>query len=281
MNDEAAIIAIICSTADLASLNILQHLQKLASWERCGDYDSSGLFRLIVHSKRQITLRGLDGQLAAMGLHPKLVVFASRHKSESGKPWIGGHFTGEKVDERLELSTAAPSGLRSFLRNISAAAPVGFDISAEATHHGPTDLTTPSFFAEIGSSEPQWQDPQAGEAVARAILGIELYDLPVFLGFGGGHYVPRQTSLMFEADISFGHLFSSYQLGNLDRDMIIDAQRKSEAEYAYIDRKSMRSGERGWISGMLDSIGIPVLRGKEIRTKFPAAKKDMPVDISK
>lgn len=276
MNDE---VAIICSTADLASLNILLHLRELTSWEDKGNYESSGPFRLIVHSNKQITQRSFDSQLSALGLHPKMVVFASRHKSESGKPWLGGHFTGEKVSERLELSAAAPSGLRSFLHNISKDTPKGYELSAEATHHGPTDMTTPSFFAEIGSGEPQWQDPQAGEVVARAILGIELQDLPVFLGFGGGHYVPRETSLMFEADISFGHLFSSYQLGNLDKDSIIDAQQKSGAGYAYVDRKSMRSGERQWISGLLESIGIPIIKSKEIRTKFPAAFRDMPANV--
>lgn len=272
MNNE---VAIICSTADLASLNILKHLRELASWENQGDYESSGPFRLVVHSDKQITLRNFDAQLAELGLHPKMVVFASRHKSESGKPWLGGHFTGEKVSEKLELSAAAPSGLRSFLRNIANNTPEGFELSAEATHHGPIDMTTPSFFAEIGSSESQWQDPLAGESVASAILGIELQDLPIFLGFGGGHYVPRETSLMFEADISFGHLFSSYQLGTLDSDTILDAQKKSGAMYAYIDRKSMRSGERQWITGILESIGIPILKSKEIRAKFPAAKIDM------
>jgi len=275
MNSE---VAIICTTADLASLNILQHLQELATWEKHEGYESSGPFRLIVHNEKQITLHGLDARLTTMGLHPKMVVFASRHKSESGKLWLGGHFTGENVNERLELSAAAPSGLWSFLHNIADTSPEGFEISAEATHHGPTDMITPSFFAEIGSSEQQWLDLQAGAAVARAILDIELYDLPIFLGFGGGHYVPRQTRLMFEANISFGHLFSSYQLGNLDRDTIIEAQRKSGAKYAYIDRKSMRSGERHWISGMLESVGIPILRSKEIRTKFPLAKKDMPMN---
>lgn len=277
MNGE---VAIICSTADLASLNILQHLRELAPWENQGDYESSGPFRLIVHSDRQIALRNFDDRLAAIGLHPLMVVFASRHKSESGKPWLGGHFTGEKTSEKLELSAAAPSGLRSFLHNIADDTPEGFELSAEATHHGPTDMTTPSFFAEIGSSEQQWQDPQAGETVAKAILGIELQDLPVFLGFGGGHYVPRETSLMFEANISFGHLFSSYQLGNLDKDAIIDAKEKSGAEYAYVDRKSMRSGERQWISGLLESIGIPIIRSKEIRTKFPAALSDMAAKAS-
>lgn len=270
MSDE---VAVICSTADPASLNILQNLQNLTSWDDHGGYRSSGSFRLIVHEERQVTLRGLDERIAALGLSPVAVVFASRHKSESGQPWMGGHFTGEKADEKLRLSAAAPSCLRSFLHNIVAEAPEGFGISAEATHHGPIDMNTPSFFAEIGSSERQWSDPLAGNIVAKAILGLELRDLPVFLGFGGGHYVPRQTSLMLEADIAFGHLFSTYQIGNLDKDVIAHAMERSRASYAYIDRKSLRSGERHWLSGMLEELGIPVLRSKEIRTRFPAANK--------
>jgi D-aminoacyl-tRNA deacylase len=267
-------VAVICSTADPASLNILQHLQKLANWDDCKGYRSYGCFRLIVHEERQITLRGLDARLSALGLRPNVAVFASKHKSESGLPWMGGHFTGETVGERLQLSRAAPAGLRSFLRNIAGMAPEGFGISAEATHHGPTDMNTPSFFAEIGSSELQWSAPSAGEAVAKAILELELRDLPVLLGFGGGHYMPRQTSLMFEADIAFGHLFSTYQIGNLDKIVVADAMEKSTAGYAYIDRKSLRSGERHWIAGMLDEMGIQLLRSKEIRSRFPSAMMD-------
>lgn len=278
MNGE---VAIVCSTADPASLNIRDRLLELTSWEDHGEYRSSENRRLVVHGERQIFLRGLDARLEGMGLHPEMIVFACRHQSEKGLPWMGGHFTGELNGNEggsRELSAAAPFGLRSFLHNISKLAPEGFRISAEATHHGPTDMSTPSFFAEIGSSQSQWIDPSAGEAVARAILSLETETRdalapPVFLGFGGGHYVQRQTSLMFEADVAFGHLFSSYQVDRLDRDIVEEARLKSGAGYAYVDRKSMRSEEKKKVSAIIEELGLPIMRGKEIRARFPTVKE--------
>ncbi|MDQ1262081.1 MAG: D-aminoacyl-tRNA deacylase [Euryarchaeota archaeon] len=149
----------------------------------------------------------------------------------------------------------------------------GFAVSAEATHHGPVNLKTPCFFAEIGSTLKEWQDRQAGETVARAILALECKELPVFLGFGGGHYVARQTELMFEADVAFGHLFSNYQIAGVNRDAVEEACCKSNANYAYLDRKSLRSAERKRIESILAELDLPVLRSREIRAKFPLLEK--------
>ncbi len=265
-------VAIVCSRSDPASQNIAEHLIALASWEEHGGYRSSGPFHLIVHEKRQTALKDFDSALEGIGLHPAMVVFACRHESKERLPWFGGHFTGKLEEDQRELSAAAPNCLRSFLWNIKGLAPVGWRVSAEATHHGPTDMKTPSFFAEIGSSEQQWRDPGAGEAVARAILNLDCPELPVFLGFGGGHYVQRQTELMLEAGIAFGHLFSSYQLGALDADLVDEAKRKSGAGYAYVDLKSLRSDEKKRIRAILDEIGMPPMKGKEIRARFPLEK---------
>lgn len=267
MNDE---VAVVCSRSDPASLNISEHLIALAGWEEYGGYSSSGPFRLVIHDERQTALKGFDSILARLGLHPSMVVFACRHESKERLPWFGGHFTGKLEEGQRELSAAAPSGLRSFLWNIKGLAPAGWRVSAEATHHGPMDMKTPSFFAEIGSSEQQWRDPGAGEAVAKAILSLECPELPVFLGFGGGHYVQRQTELMFESGIAFGHLFSSYQLDALDVDLVDEARRKSGAGYAYVDLKSLRSDEKKRIRVILDEIGMPPMNGKEIRAEFPS-----------
>ena len=263
-------VAIICSWADPASLNIFERLRELVTWHDEDGYSSSGTWRLLIHEERQTALCGLDDRLKDLGLHPELVVFACRHVSKSGLPWLGGHFTGIFENGLRELSTPSPWGLRSFLHNIESNAPQGFKISAEATHHGPTDMKTPSFFAEIGSSEPQWRDVSAGDAVARSIMAIKSKEFPVFLGFGGGHYVQRQTELMFGAEIAFGHLFSSYQTAALDEGLVEDARRKSKASFAYIDRKSLRSLERKRIEGILDELDLPLLRTKEILAKFPA-----------
>jgi D-aminoacyl-tRNA deacylase len=270
MRDE---IAIICSTSDKASSNIAVHLLKLARWEDHGDYRSYGKNRLIAHDQEQIKLAGLEDILADMGIQPELVVFACRHKAKEEIPWLGGHFTG-KVDANSDgaerrLSVPSPNALRSFIHQISQHAPAGFQVSAEATHHGPTDSNIPCFFAEIGSCERQWIDPRAGEAVAKSILSLKNDEHPIFLGLGGGHYVPRQTSLMLEAEIAFGHMFSSYQVQALDAEILEEARKKSAATYAYLDRKSLRSENNKRISMILEELGLPQLRGKEIRARFP------------
>jgi D-aminoacyl-tRNA deacylase len=259
-------IAVVCSRADPASLNIYERLLELLSWQCKEGYSSYGRWRLIIHDEKQSRLSGLDDRLAGLGLKPEIVVFASRHEAKAGLPWMGGHFTGILEDGQSKLSAAAPCGLRSFLHNI---AHPGFAVSAEATHHGPVDLETPCFFAEIGSTLKEWQDRQAGETVARAILALEEKELPVFLGFGGGHYVARQTDLMFKAAVAFGHLFSNYQMAGVNREVVEEARNKSKATYAYLDRKSLRSEERKRIEGILAELDLPVLRSREIRAKFP------------
>jgi len=264
-------IAVVCSRADPASFNIYERLLELLSWQCKEGYRSHGRMRLIIHDEKQTRLSGLDDRLPDLGLQPEMVVFASRHEAKAGLPWMGGHFTGILEDGLCRLSAAAPCGLCSFLHNIALP---GFAVSAEATHHGPVDLKTPCFFAEIGSTLKEWQDRVAGETVARAILALEEKELPVFLGFGGGHYVARQTQLMFNADVAFGHLFSNYQMAGVSRDVVEEAASKSKATYAYLDRKSLRSEERKRIEAILAELDLPVLRSREIRAKFPLSEKD-------
>jgi D-aminoacyl-tRNA deacylase len=266
MNNE---VVVVCSRADSASLNIADHLLALAEWDYLEEYWSYANFRLIIHEERQITLKGIDKRLVSLGLHPSMIIFASKHKSSSEVPWLGGHFTGEFENVEINLSTAAPAGLRSFLQNISVKAPDGYRISAEATHHGPTDVETPCFFAEIGSCERQWCDPEAAEIVSKAILDLQNPELPTFLGFGGGHYMQRQTSLMLNTDIAFGHLFSNYRVNEISYDLVEKAKEKSRADYAYIDRKSFKAEERDRLIAIIHEIGMPILRSKEIRKRFP------------
>jgi D-aminoacyl-tRNA deacylase len=130
-------------------------------------------------------------------------------------------------------------------------------------------LTVPSFFAEIGSTDAEWSKPDAGKAVARSILELEDLLPPAFLGFGGGHYVNRQNRLLIDTKISFGHLFSNYQAGDLDFEMIEQAARKSGAVGAHLDRKSLRSADKRKISEALDEIGIEMMNEREIRERYP------------
>jgi D-aminoacyl-tRNA deacylase len=267
-------VAIICSKADLASMNIANRLLEIGDWQGEGDcgYWTFENNRLIIVEEDLPRQAGIERRVSELGIAPDIIVFACRHKSKEETPWMGGHFTGMiGPDVEPELATAAPSGLKSFLNNLAGQVPEGFRISAEATHHGPTDVDTPSFFAEIGSTESQWTDPLAGEAVARSILGIELQELPTFLGFGGGHYVQRQTEIILETDASFGHMFSNYQIDALDAGLIEEAKDRSGASYAYLDRKSLRSEMKKKLTGILDDLGMQQMRGREIKASFPHA----------
>jgi D-aminoacyl-tRNA deacylase len=63
-------------------------------------------------------------------------------------------------------------------------------------------------------------------------------------------------------------MFSSYQVESLDQNILEEARKKSGASYAYLDRKSLRRENRDRISKLLEEIGLPVLRSKEIRARF-------------
>jgi D-aminoacyl-tRNA deacylase len=268
-------IVVVATRADPASINIAERLMDLVDWD-----DEDGLchrfknYRLVILSEKLITLRGTEERLKEMGLSPKLLVFASRHQAKDGTPRLCGHFTGNCGEAVMggtsrELAAAAPGVLKSFILNLQDEHIEGFEITVEATHHGPTDLSTPSFFAEIGSTETEWSNPEAGNAVARSILGLEDLLVPSFLGFGGGHYVNRQNRLLINTKIAFGHLFSNYQVADLDFELVEQAARKSGALGAYLDRKSLRSAEKKRISEALDEIGIEMMNERDIKERYP------------
>ena len=126
-------------------------------------------------------------------------------------------------------------------------------------------MHTPSLYIEIGSGEEEWIDDGAGEIVAEAILTLQCVDVPVAVGFGGGHYAPRQTKLTLEAEVAFGHIFPNYQLERLDYGLIREAFLKSDADFGYIDRKAMRAGPRNGLIETINRLGYRVLREGEIR----------------
>lgn len=287
---------ILCSEADQASMNIKENLIALHDWERDGEvYESDG-FRIVTVEKLHIFCDHIDSELERRGLPTDMIIFASKHKSDNGQRLFSAHFTGNVGDAKFggnprELAPAAPQALKSFLKSVrDLAADTDYEVSMESTHHGPTALSVPSIYVEIGSGEAEWVDRDAGRIVASAILGICMnMDMdggmgadigiprepagsaaPVAVGFGGGHYAPRQTKLIFETEITFGHNFPKYQLDSLDDGLILEALEKSGANFAYFDRKSMNAAERYRISAVIEDLGYEVLRESAIRERSRA-----------
>ncbi|WP_292468128.1 D-aminoacyl-tRNA deacylase [Methanolobus sp.] len=274
-------INILCSAADQASQNIMRHLLQNEQWEKIDRIPENWEDLLSAYENpkyRIIEIKGhhiyedrIDDKMKSSGFDTDLIIVASKHKSKDGRSVLTAHFTGNPNEADFggrprELSIPAPGIMCSILKNMDQMAKgTHYAINMESTHHGPTDMRTPMVYAEIGSAEEQWVDPVAGDIVARAITKAHPLEVPVGIGFGGGHYAARQTELILEADVTFGHNFPDYQLSHVDKDMMLQAFNKSKADFVYFDRKSMSSKERERLAGIIEKLGYISLRESEIK----------------
>jgi D-aminoacyl-tRNA deacylase len=258
-------LGILVSRADEASVHIGEQLLDVAEWHQreddsLPDADGGGT----VYKREGVQLRefedlhlSLDRPAAAFD-DPDLLVFASKHSGETGR-LLTAHHTGnfgpaDHGGADNALAQACPNAHARVLDALAAHAPEGYDVGMECTHHGPTDVGAPSMFVEVGSSDAEWADPAAAEAVARAILDLEGvpphrepedgddWSRRQLVGVGGGHYAPRFERVARETDWAFGHVAADWgldALGDLDapagRDVLREAFEASRAAYALVD----------------------------------------------
>ena len=257
-------IALINSKQDVAGVTIRRHLEILLT--------TGGRWPLA--ENHTLAFHEVDGRLIHQDriddeVDADLILFISRHASAQPTPALTVHVTGnyETADlggEPGALAPAAPAWMRAILQNLAARAPEGYRVSYEVTHHGPTALSTPSLFVEIGSTATEWADPAAGRAVAESILSAAPEETINLIGFGGTHYAVRQTGIALSSRGAFGHIVPTRQAGAIDPGLLRAMQEASGAVAAYIDRKSLPADEIGRIERMLDDAGLIVLSESEI-----------------
>src|SRR5256886_11605643 len=194
----AGSILIVSSRRDPASANIARALVTKNGFEQGPGHG------IETYSKDNVHLVMLDklGIYAAPSDIPSdasTAIFVSKHVSSSGRPALTVHATGNLTKEAKfggnpeEVSQVDPSIIRSTLRALKAGVSqvgVQIDITMEATHHGPTNLSMPVCFVEIGSGEKEWTDPVLGEIAADAVMAVAKVEEthPTAVGFGGTHY---------------------------------------------------------------------------------------------
>jgi D-aminoacyl-tRNA deacylase len=217
---------VVRSTADAASVNIVEHLLRLGKWEEAGSFEGAPVLRMGGSSVVTIPVHHLyyddidDKVEKALGERPSLVIFASRHKSASNLRTltvhpIGNYGKAEMGGRDQTLVPAAPREMTmAFKELVKRAGGLKYQISLEATHHGPF-LRTPTFYIEIGSDEMAWKEPEPAQVIAEAIFEVltgKVPEVPIAVGVGGGHYVPRITDVAREKIVAFGHMLPSYAL---------------------------------------------------------------------
>ncbi len=272
---------IVCSTQDIASQNIKSHLIEMLDpdekkLKECVFYDA-GHIGIAEVNERLIYADHLDSRLKKE-IDFDEILFASRHSSKDGRKIFTVHVSGNVATADYggkPYSLAKPSPIR--MKNYVLALKKRLErkpeytFTLEVTHHGPSEITTPSAFYEIGSTEEVWRDEEAGRIVAESLIEAindQRKDWNIAVGVGGTHYAPRQTEIIFGTTFTFGHNFAKYTFDGLNKEILMKAVEISNAGYIVIDEKSTTSNVKSLVSAVAEEMGIEMLKSKEVKKKY-------------
>ena len=255
-------IALINSRIDPAGRNIRSRIEELIEGGRAPA--QAHRFEFLETEGRLIYEDFIDRRTDA-----DLIFFLSRHASARPQPVLTVHVSGNFHEAALggkegSLPPASPEWMHALLGELSVRAPPTYRVSYESTHHGPTELETPSLFVEIGSTEKEWNDPVAGAAVAMSVLSARPVEVIRLIGFGGTHYAQRQTEIAGKSRGAFGHIAPGREVPTLDIPLIRQMQLKTGADAAYIDRKALTSAEVRHLEEKLLETGLILLRESDL-----------------
>ena len=191
------------------------------------------------------------------------VIFVSRHSSASGIPGFHSHTTGNWTEfvrgggepETVSLSSGAllAASLLSLWKSCQDhECTNNYQVSLEITHHGPTSLSVPSVFMELGSEKKSWSSKIGGKILANAVNNvIETFDLDPneeqLLGLGGNHYASKFTKMIHAEERSVAHIAPKYHLDEISTDLLLTIQEKiyGKANYRWIiDKKGTSSPQK-------------------------------------
>ena len=193
-------------------------------------------------------------------------VYASTHKSASNTPSFTAHTPGnwgsaDLGGEPRTLNAAFGSKVKAAARKMKEKNTLGWQVAVEADHHGPT-VEKPILFVEIGSTEKEWENSDAGKIAAAGILAAirSSSSPPCYVGFGGSHYCPKFAPMVLGGKEAFGHIISGYAIEKegVDEGMVRQALGKNaeKIEGVMIDWKGIKQGPKQKLIAILDGLGI-------------------------
>lgn len=270
-------ILLVSSNKDLASINIRKQVLSQHHFSQIEVfYQGSPLLSAEINGKNVILVTLEEESIGAQNLtsdfpNADLAVFISRHSSQSGKPTLSVHvpgnfgvaeFGGLPGTVSVAPGLAMQSALKTLFRQ-NELLHLGYDVSYECTHHGPS-LNVPSMFVELGSSSVQWEDTQAASAVAYAALeAIATFEVnasfPSVIGVGGTHYNQKFTKMSLSGEAVFGHMFAKYAASLFSVEMLRQCIKKTleNVVLAVLDWKGIKSEDKQIVISALQEVGLP------------------------
>jgi D-aminoacyl-tRNA deacylase len=264
---------IVASSSDLASSTLAKALVLGQGFQSTG----VNLLGKPVYQKGSFLLAFFEGTIVSPPdldefFNPQAYIFLSRHSAESGIASLTAHTTGNFSDEAKsggaarELGRSDPSLLKNYLISLWKRKErlADYEITMEATHHGPTSLQKPVLFVELGSSEKHWGDEKAaavvGEALIESLTEKTIWNKAA-IGFGGTHYPEKFTKLVIEEDVAVSFVAPKYALQYVDDTMVgLMIQRTAApVRFALLDWKGL-GAHKEKIQGLVSQFGLEVIR---------------------
>ncbi len=195
-------------------------------------------------------------------------IFLSKHAAESGVLALTCHSTGNFSEAKFggnkkQLAIPYPDLQKNYLKTLWKNKSIfsEFQITIEATHHGPTALNKPTIFIEIGTTEKQWNDVSLCTSVAKLIdkvMSEKLSSSPVAICFGGSHYPEKFNEELINGKFALGTVMPRHALENLDEEMLSHIlERNKQAKTALLDWKGLGPNKKKVID-LLDKTDLEV-----------------------
>ena len=173
-------------------------------------------------------------------------IFLSKHAAESGVLALTCHSTGNFSDAKFggnsrQVAIPFPSLQKQYLKKLNEHSSdfQHFQITIEATHHGPTALSKPTLFVEIGTTEKQWNDIALCNSIAsilHEVMSLPLEEYPVAICFGGTHYPTKFTNELLNGKFALGTVIPKHGLDELDDELFGHIlARNHMAKFALLD----------------------------------------------
>jgi D-aminoacyl-tRNA deacylase len=271
-------ILLVASNKDTASLNIKKQILEHYPFKETSEiYQQTPIFKADLNGKK-ITLATLNEESVNAQQLPEnfpdseIIVFISRHSSASGRPTLSVHTPGNFAEAGLgglpkTVSVSPATAMRDALQALlhyKEDLSLDYEVSYEATHHGPS-LNVPTMFVELGSSEAQWQDSKAAQAVAHSAMhALAKFLKPAnscsaVIGIGGTHYNQKFTCMALVGEAIFGHMIPKHAVCSIDSEMLLQCRAKTfeKVSLAILDWNGIKSEDKPKLLSALQDVDLP------------------------